>query len=366
MTDRLRLYSDRKYLTPGKKHIVMLYPFWGPNEENPHDPTKGRFDRYASGGGKFFEMSSLDKSDIVVAPGEWEGKGKSQNIVELGSVAHQYNKPIAIFFNSDSDERIDVFNAYVFRTSLYASTRRKREFAVPGWSEDLLEKYSSGKIVLREKKPRPVVGYCGYSKLSVQRLKRLIVFAEFVISGHGMSRSYDYAGLRRRALNRLEADPYVETNFIVRKRFWGGAVVKGRYRAELARVVRREFVENILNSDYILCSRGAGNFSYRLYETLSCGRIPVFIDTDCVLPYDHLIDWRKYCVWVDEHGVDHIASSVRRFHDSLSPGQFEELQCKCRQLWEEWISPEGFFANFHRHLMGLNNPETLRSDSIHR
>jgi len=22
----------------------------------------------------------------------------------------------------------------------------------------------------------------------------------------------------------------------------------------------------------------------------------------------------------------------------------------CRRLWEEWLSPEAFFANFHRHL----------------
>jgi len=47
--------------------------------------------------------------------------------------------------------------------------------------------------------------------------------------------------------------------------------------------------------------------SYRLYEALCCGRIPVFIDTDCVLPYDFMIDWKKYFVWVDQSELPLIA-----------------------------------------------------------
>jgi len=30
--------------------------------------------------------------------------------------------------------------------------------------------------------------------------------------------------------------------------------------------------------------------------------------------------------------------------------EFEELRVACRRLWEERLSPEAFFANFHRHL----------------
>ena len=96
---------------------------------------------------------------------------------------------------------------------------------------------------------------------------------------------------------------------------------------------RQEYVQNMIESDYILCARGAGNFSYRLYETLSCGRIPVFIDTDCVLPYNFAIEWKKYCVWVNEGELSHIAEKVAEFHSRLSPQEFLDLQSACRRLW---------------------------------
>jgi len=87
-----------------------------------------------------------------------------------------------------------------------------------------------------------------------------------------------------------------------------------------------------------------------LYETLSFGRIPIFINTDCVLPYDFAIDWKKYCVWVDESELPFIADKVADFHNALAPQEFEDLQYECRRMWEEWLSPEGFFDNFYRHL----------------
>jgi hypothetical protein len=113
-----------------------------------------------------------------------------------------------------------------------------------------------------------------------------------------------------------------------------------------------EFLENMLNSDYVLCSRGFGNFSYRFYESLASGRIPVLIDTDCVLPFDSIIDWDSYCIRVPEGDVDQIASRIAEFHAGISPADFGDRQLSCRKLWEEWLSPEGFFANFHRHLNG--------------
>ena len=79
----------------------------------------------------------------------------------------------------------------------------------------------------------------------------------------------------------LPVIPALTTNYILRS----------KYRAGVSREKdpfhpsRLEFVNNILGSDYTVCMRGGGNFSVRFYETLSLGRIPVFIDTDCLLPW---------------------------------------------------------------------------------
>ena len=93
---------------------------------------------------------------------------------------------------------------------------------------------------------------------------------------------------------------------------------------------------------------GGGNFSLRFYEALSCGRIPVFVDTDCVLPFHDTIDWRRYGVWCDQSELPDIADKVADFHARLDARAFATLQRSCRTLWEERLSALGFFSHLHR------------------
>jgi hypothetical protein len=140
----------------------------------------------------------------------------------------------------------------------------------------------------------------------------------------------------------------VETNFLRRSRFLGGALPGGTLDPKM--LVRGSGgVRAQHESDYVLCARGAGNFSYRLYETLSCGRIPVFVDTDCVLPYDFLVDWKDHCVWVDQDEIDRAGERVADFHERLTAQEFEDLQRGWRRLWEEYVRPMGFFSKFNLH-----------------
>jgi hypothetical protein len=119
---------------------------------------------------------------------------------------------------------------------------------------------------------------------------------------------------------------------------------------------RLEFIKNILDSDYTVCLRGGGNFSVRFYEALSLGRIPIFINTDCILPYDNILDYRRYCVWIEPDEIPYIAEKVVDFHNNLSNKDFRDLQVECRNLWVNWLSRQGFYRNFHRHFTALLLP----------
>lgn len=48
-------------------------------------------------------------------------------------------------------------------------------------------------------------------------------------------------------------------------------------------------ITDIQNADFILSVKGDGSFFCRFYEALSLGRIPFFIDTDCILPFENMI-----------------------------------------------------------------------------
>jgi hypothetical protein len=361
---KMKIYSERKYLREGVEHVVMLYPFWGKNPEHPRAPERGRFDRYADAGRSFFEMSSLTEADFAVMPAPWErvmhDKEARELALQFASKSKQAGKRTVVYFCSDSNNEVPIENSVILRTSFFSSTRKFNEFALPAWSEDLLHRYAGGSISVRKKKEKPVVGFCGHAKTPTLKWKIKNLWRNAVNPTGAENRQETVpllgATIRARALRALADSSEVETNFVVRDRFHGGALLAdGGVDFDRMQMTRLEFVQNLVESDYILCVRGAGNFSYRLYETLCCGRIPVFINTDCVLPYDFAIDWSKYCVWVEQTELPRIAEKVAEFHRNLSPEDFEDLQHNCRKLWEKWLSPQGFFANFFRHFQTMQS-----------
>jgi hypothetical protein len=336
----LPIFADRTLVPDGAPHAVMLYPFWGKPPEDSADPNTGRFDRYAEAGRRFFRLTGLDEAELAVFPTDWtqlmDSPTELPAAAEFAAEAREAGTPTIAFFVNDSDEPVGLPGATVFRTTLHRSRRRASEFAQPAWSEDFVERYARGQLPLRSKEHQPTVGFCGLAPRS--RLDRF-------------RRTSSEGTLRARALQRLRRTRGVRTNFLVRKDFVGGAVRDGITDARKMHRARGEYVQNMLDSDYILCARGAGNFSYRLYETLSCGRIPVFVDTDCVLPYDFLIEWRELVVWIEEGRLDEIGEQVLDFHARLSDREFVELQRECRRVWERYLRPEGFFENLAEHFV---------------
>ena len=353
------LYSERSLLgSDTAPHVAMLVPFWGTNPEPEGDPSNGRFDRYAAVGSSFLRLAPLPDCDAAVFPRSWEDAGDDEaaraRAEELAQECAAAGKPLVLFFWIDSNERVPL-DAVVFRTSLDRSRRLPTEFAVPAWSEDFVVRYLGGTVPVRPRRPAPTVGFCGKTSDPVTRPATLQGRARRAVGNRKralarrLGRLPDGHAARTRAVRELARAPEVTTNFVIRDDFWAGAIPGGAPDYAALRRAREEYVANMVDSDYVLCARGDGNFSYRLYETLSCGRIPVFVDTDSVLPLDFAVRWRDHCVWVDESELDRIGERVGEFHERLSDAEFEELQRSCRRFWETHLSPEGFFAHFHLH-----------------
>ena len=336
---QLKIYTDKKFVRKGAKYnyIPLMYPFWGECDSTQGHIDIGRFDDYTKNGHKFFSLVSIEESDVVVLPSEWPEGGDYPEAQMLLQLATTWKKSVIVFFNSDSVEKIPVENAIIFRTSFYTYEKKENEFALPGWNIDFLN-YSLGTII-RDKTITPTVSYCGYldyhnifSKSFIYHLIRIIRYGKESNPGKA---------LRGKAVRYLSKSNLLKTKFIIRQRTLN-------YTNASAEKIRMEYYENILNTDYALVVRGKGNFSYRLYEVLSCGRIPVFVNTNCVLPFDHIIDWKKYVVWIEHSEINHIADKVVKFHKSLSEEEFKQLQFSIRKLYDEWIKPTGFYKNLWR------------------
>lgn len=79
-------------------------------------------------------------------------------------------------------------------------------------------------------------------------------------------------------------------------------------------------------SIFSLCPRGYGATSYRLYEAMQLGAIPVYVSDKHLLPWSDEIDWSEFCVIIKPENMQDIlqmtlgipASKVRKMQTSLA------------------------------------------------
>ncbi len=147
-----------------------------------------------------------------------------------------------------------------------------------------------------------------------------------------------HVGLRSTALTRLEEHRGVDDHFVIRDQYRAGvSSTDDRARTET------EFDDNLRSATYALCIRGSGNFSARFYEALSLGRVPLFVNTNCVLPLEDQIDWRARCVWLESDDVDSIGDRLVQQHPTTL-GDPSRSPTALRELWESHLTSDGYFS----------------------
>lgn len=345
---KLTLFSDRRYLPTGAPPVELLYPFWGRPQPRPEWEIAGTWDDYLRRAPEFFTWTNDPAAaDVAVLPSDWKyyhRTGETERARAFARVVRPGGK-LLVFLVSDHDEPVSLPGAIVLRASLQRSRQAPYEFALPGWTGDLAVLHAGGGVPPRAWQPKPVVGFCGHARRPLRsRVKRTLVR---LVRGSAGGGEIDPLALRARSLDVLAASPRVTANFVRHAEFFAGSVPHGRWHGTRGPRARAEFLQNIATSDYVVCVRGGGNYSVRLYETLLCGRIPIFIDTDCALPWPDIIDWRELGVWCDAREVDSLGEKVAAFHARWSPAEFVARQQTCRRLWVERLSPAGFFAHLH-------------------
>ena len=331
---KLKLFVPDDLWVADRECLPLLLPLLKDAVDTSRPPDHDRCDDYRREGRNIFEVVSCMDADAFLYPYEWQAGQSNRDVYCLAEKAARHGKPLILFFITDSDEEIGVPNTIIFRTSLSNTKRRPNEFASPCWSRDFLRAYFDNRCPVREKADVPTVGYVGYVDYHNLR-SYLWNLASFLRHG----RRHPGKCVRGAALRYLKMSPRVHCRIVIRDGFWGSVCSADQ---------RQEFVQNMLNSDYLLVARGGGNFSYRLYEVMSCGRIPLFINTDCVLPFDHLINWTQHFLWVEVAELSRIAEKVVDYHSCLSGDEFKHRQLAVRRLYEEWICPSGFYANLWR------------------
>jgi hypothetical protein len=301
-----------------------------------------------------FEFTEVfEEADMVILTMAWNYYVRSKQVdiaVDFVRKCSTLNKKVIAFNAGDFGVQVPYFkNLTVLRLSGYKSKFTDNEYALPAFIANPLKKYfASDTIFQRPYQTKAVIGFCGQANDSplnaareilntgLRNLKNMIGGSENE-SQKLLSTSF----LRASVLKKLQKSEEVETNFIVRKKYRAGVTHnKDSHETTL------EFYENLRDSDYVVCVRGAGNFSVRFYEALAMGRIPVFVNTDSALPFHDEMDWKRHVVWVDYKDRNQVAQKVKAFHEVLSKKDFIDLQLANRVIWTEKMTLGGFFRTF--------------------
>tara|TARA_S200000501_G_scaffold243608_1_gene228076 strand:+ start:206 stop:1279 length:1074 start_codon:yes stop_codon:yes gene_type:complete len=304
---------------------------------------------------KYFELTDNVKDcEVAFLPltlNYYFKNNKSHLLKNFIKVVSKNKKKTFIWVDGDHQNRFNDLDCIFLKYSGYKSKLNGNEFILPGdVKQDLLGSFLNGKLILKEKSKKPRIGFDGIANYNSLKLIGLIG-KNFLYNINYKIFKYPFEGdpvipyflKRKHILNMLESSSEIEKNFSIRDTFAVGTVGKDNKS-------RNEYINNILSSDYTLCYRGASNYSLRFYETLCLGRIPLFINTDCKLPFENNINWKEVCLWIEESELYQISDKILDYHHSLTESQFKEKQLYCRELWVKYCSKEGFYKEFFEFL----------------
>lgn len=340
----LNVYTDRKFLEkhPKGEKFPLVYALLF-DERNEFTEVK-----------KYYQLvDTIHDAEVAMLPCSWNYYLTNNLQKEAESFiddCHKAGLKVLTYVSGDQGVMPTNKDVYVFRTSGYKSKKLPNQISFPAFFKDPLIHYiEKENHQVRVKEEKPVIGFVGQATANILKAAKdisMIVYRnlKFHLGKSLLEPQQWFAApyMRYKYLRRLEKNKGIQTNIIYRDRYRAG--IKSNRSIDKTTY---EFYENINDSDYIFNLRGAGNFSVRFYQTLAMGRIPVLIDTDCLLPLEGIIDWTQHCIRIPQ-GKEHILEKkLLEFHKNLNQEKFEEIQTENRKLWEDYLTLTSFFARIH-------------------
>lgn len=293
--------------------------------------------------GGFEIVDNIQKADFVVIPHSVRRVSPilKGHIEETIALAAQYHKEVIVFVRGDLSHDVHIENVIVFKPSIYKHDKRAKEVIFASLARDLSLETP---IALRHKSGKPSVSFCGYAGFPFlkTRLKYLAknAWLDFtsVILQQPELRAYKRGiYFRRASLAQLASDSRIDTRFIIRRAFFHQAGLDPIH-------MRQEYLKNMSDADFVLCPKGDGNYSMRFYEALSLGKIPILIDTDMILPFEHIIDYSQCIVRVHHTRLHSLPDILVEFYNSISDEAFVDMQQNARRIYLEYLRYDVYFG----------------------
>lgn len=326
---------------PGIPHLPLLYPNLGIEKAGGALFKQGAFALFT---GPFVRVVSRpEDAQFFLLPHNYFRifPAHQKYIQEFSTRARVEGKPLILFVESDTSEQIHIPHAIIFRVSQYRSSRLPNEIIIPPYVEDLS---LASPLVIREKSDKPVVGFCGFADYPTRigALKAGIRHAVLDLKALGRPELRAHKKgvyFRKRALRTLRASSLI-TPLVVPRSFHSAHPATVRRDPE---ELRREYIQNLQESDIALTVRGDANASMRLFEAMSLGRATALLDTDTPLPLEDRVPYGDCMVRIDYRELAALPERIRAWYDRMGPEEWKNAQQRARELFTRYFRPDSFF-----------------------
>jgi len=110
--------------------------------------------------------------------------------------------------------------------------------------------------------------------------------------------------------------------------------------AKRRQALERLYVGVMRRSWATLCPRGRGSSSYRFFETMCLGRLPVHMSDEYVLPLADRIDYKAFTLFLPESDAVHAGELVHGWLARKDPDERQGMCRLARKAWEEHLAPQ--------------------------
>jgi hypothetical protein len=115
----------------------------------------------------------------------------------------------------------------------------------------------------------------------------------------------------------------------------------------------------LVDTKFMLCPRGIGSSSIRLFETMQAGRVPVVIADEWVRPKGPA--WDDFAVFVPQNQI----AQIPRLLESIE-AQWPVMSRLARANWERYFAPDVIFHYFVEQLLPLRTTNKRMGFSLAR
>jgi hypothetical protein len=97
------------------------------------------------------------------------------------------------------------------------------------------------------------------------------------------------------------------------------------------------FAEITEQSCFTLCPRGYGKTSFRLYEAMQLGSVPVYISDVPWVPFTQFVDWNKFCVIIKPEDMKSLPELLKKLFYS---GEYKVMAENAKKAYDEYFCYE--------------------------